>query len=136
MSDNILSKFAARNTDPNRETGTDSDPDGSEDFGSFGWLRGQRERAVMIELRKKTGNILAIGYGWIERMEFDTASITLHAGNSKIVIKGRNLNAEARPQMRLFQGLTKHKVTFIQEADHAASVQADKKSVVVESLEW
>ena len=39
--------------------------DACEDLRSFGWLRGIRESAHMLELRKKTGNIVAIGYAWI-----------------------------------------------------------------------
>ena len=75
MTDSILSKYTNRPTtepdDPQLET---------EDIGSFGWLRGMRERTTMLELRKKDGNITAIGYAWIEKIEFDPShGITLHA---------------------------------------------------------
>ena len=61
-------------------------------------MRGVRDRAIMLELRRKNGNVLAIGYGWLERAEFDPSEgITLHLVGQKIRIKGRNLNDEARP---------------------------------------
>ncbi len=137
MNDSVLNRFTANAREPVRDAAIDADADGSEDFGAFGWLRGpSRERAVMLELRKKSGNIMAIGYGWIDRMEFDATRIILHVGKNEVLIKGRNLNTETRPQVRLFQGLARHRVTYIQEADHAMSLQAEKKEVVVEAIEW
>lgn len=80
-------------------------------------LRGMRERATMLELRKKDGNITAIGYAWIEKIEFDPSEgITIHALGQQVKIKGRNLNAEVRPGVSLFQGLTRHRVPWIQES--------------------
>jgi len=65
----------------------------------------------MLELCKKSGNLTAIGYSWIGRMEFNpTDGITSHVHGDKIHIKGRNLNAEARPEVRLFQGIARHRV--------------------------
>ncbi len=131
MSDRVLSKYLGRKDEGDIEGApSEASPDGTEDLGAFGWLRGQRERAVMIELRKKTGDIIAIGYGWIDKIEFNPSQgITLHCGRQTIKITGRNLNAEARPQVRLYQGLTRHRVPWIQEADHAADLRADKKAV-------
>ena len=133
MSDSILNRFTSRHGDNMHEADSDAN---SDDFGSFGWMRSQRDRAIMLELRKKTGSILAVGYAWIERMEYEPSEITLCIGDSKIIISGRNLNAEARPQVRLFQGLTKHKVSFIQEANQSGELYADKKAVVIESIIW
>lgn len=111
MTDSILSKYTNRPTtepdDPQLET---------EDLGSFGWLRGMRERATMLELRKKDGNITAIGYAWIEKIEFDPShGITLHTLGQQIKIQGSNLNAELRTGVRLFHGLAQHKVTWVEE---------------------
>jgi hypothetical protein len=137
MSDRVLSKYLNR-TGENSIAADAIEPeaDGSEDLGAFGILRGQRDRAIMLELRRKTGDILAIGYGWIEKIEFVPSLITLHLPGQKILIKGRNLNVEARPQVRFFQGLTRHRVCWVQEAEQSAILQADRKSVVVEAIEW
>jgi hypothetical protein len=137
MSGNLLEKYTGRAAPSGNESDAISEPDGTEDLGVFGWLRGNRERAVMLELRKKDGNVLAIGYGWIERIEFDPSSgITLHCSGQKIMIKGRNLNAEARAQVRLFQGLTRHRVPWVQEADRSAAMQAGDDAILVEAIQW
>lgn len=117
MSDSLLNKYTRPQTEPD-------DPQlETEDLGSFGWLRGMRERATMLELRKKNGNITAIGYAWIERIEFDPSEgITIHALGQSIKIKGRNLNVECRPQVRLFDGLARHRVAWIRELPGACDL--------------
>lgn len=110
MSDSLLNKYTRPQTEPD-------DPQfETEDLGSFGWLRGMRERATMLELRKKDGNITAIAYAWIEKIEFDPSEgITIHALGQQVKIQGRNLNAEVRPGVSLFQGLTRHRVPWVGE---------------------
>lgn len=110
MSDSLLNKYTRPTTEPD-------DPQlETEDLGSFGWLRGMRERATMLELRKKDGNITAIGYAWIEKIEFDPSEgITIHALGQKVQIQGRHLNSEVRPGVSLFQGLTCHRVPWVGE---------------------
>ena len=111
--------------------------EGAEDFGSFGWLRGIRDRAVMLELRKANGNIMAIGYAWLERAEFNPSEgITLHGVGAKIRIKGRNLNAEVRPTIRLYEGITRHRVPWIQEAGESEKWAANVGATEVERIEW
>jgi hypothetical protein len=111
--------------------------EGTEDLGAFGFLRGRTDRAEMLELRKKTGNIRAIAYSWIQKVDFDpSAGITIHAGDEKIVIKGRNLNALGREQISLLGGVIRHRVPWISESDQSGTLQAEKTSVVVEAIEW
>jgi hypothetical protein len=138
MTDRILDKYGGHKTpDDDNDIIESTDADAAEDLGGFGWLRGIRDRAWMLELRKKDGNILAVGYGWLERAEFDpSAGIKLHISGRIIQIKGRNLNAEARPQLRLFQGIARHRVPWIQEADEPASIEADAEATVIDSIEW
>jgi len=137
MNDRILQKYTGRNGEPIIDAGGAEESETTSDLGAFGWLRGVRDRAIMLELRKKNGNVLAIGYGWLERVEFDPSDgITLHLVGQKIRIKGRNLNGDARPQVRLFQGITQHKVAWIQEADGPTVLQAGKSATVIEQIEW
>jgi hypothetical protein len=140
MSDRILQRYVARigmATDPETALPAESEGDDAESFGCFGWVRGVRDRAICLELRKKTGKVLAIPYAYISRMEFEPSGvIRLGCGGESITITGRNLNGEVREQVRLFQGLTRHRVPWIQEADRAVTMQAEKNSVVVESVEW
>ena len=91
----------------------------------------------MLELRKKNGNIVAVGYSWLERVEFDPSEgIMLHVVGQKIRIRGRNLNGEIRQNVRLFQGITRHKVPWIQEADEPAKLQAGRSATVIEKIEF
>jgi hypothetical protein len=114
-----------------------SEADACDDLGAFGWLRGIRDRAVMLELRRKDGSIVAIGYGWLDRIEFDPSEgITLSAAGQKIRIKGRNLNAAVRPSVRLFEGIARHRVTWITEADRSVGLQAGDHETVVDAIEW
>ena len=137
MSDKLLERYTGRRTSPDSETDGGAEADGSEDMGAFGWLRGPKERAVMLELRKKNGNIVAVAYGFVDRVEFNPSEgITLRCGQMSIRIRGRGLNSEIRSQIRLFQGITRHKVPWITEADHSSALQAKNNTVVIESIEW
>lgn len=130
----LLQKYVNQKGDSPAETGSEPEPD---DLGAFGLLRGTRERAIMLELRKKNGNVRAIGYAWLERAEFDpSGEITLVAAGQKIRLIGRNLNAEIRPNVRLYQGITRHRVIWVQEADEPASMQAGKGETLIERIEW
>jgi len=102
MSDKILERYTGRRSSTESETDGGSEADGSEDLGAIGWLRGPRERAIMLELRKRTGDIVAIAYGYINKIEFSPSDgITLHCGPQQIKIRGRNLNGEIRPAVRV-----------------------------------
>lgn len=131
----ILQKYSPRIGDP--ALGDAVDADAPDDLGSFGWLRGIRDRAVMLELRKKDGNVLAIGYGWLERVEFNPSEgITLSIVGQKIRIKGRNLNAEVRQSVRLFEGITRHRVPWVREADEPESMETNDLATFIESIDW
>jgi hypothetical protein len=137
MSDKILQKFAAKAGEKAANLAIADEPDIVDDLGTFGWLRGMHERAVMLELRKTNGNILAVGYGWLERAEYNPSEgITLHVVGRQIRIRGRNLNAEVRPLVRLFQGITRHRVPWVQEISELAAMRAGKGETVVEAIEW
>lgn len=108
----------------------------TDDLGAFGWLRGSKDRTVMLELRRRNGNITGLGYSWLERAEFDPSQgITLYFLGKTVKIIGSNLNAEVRPNVRLFAGILRHRVTWIQEADQAAAMRAGKDVTVVERID-
>ena len=129
-------KYATRFSDEAVASAT-SDAEGTENLGAFGFLRGSRDRAEMLELRQKTGNIRAIGYGWIEKVDFDpSAGITLFVGSETIRIRGRNLNVLASQQVSLLGAIIRHRAPWIGEADQSTALQSDKTAVVVEKIEW
>jgi hypothetical protein len=135
MSDKILQKYMAKAAEKVVAPEVTDETEAADDLGAFGWLRGVRDRAIMLELRKKDGNIVAIGYSWLERVEFDRSEgITLYVMGQKIGIKGRNLNGEVRPNVRLFQGIVRHKVPWIQEAEPTAGLRAERQATIVEDI--
>ena len=144
MSDSsILDRFTAvgrlgRADGPEPPTAPKPEPDAdaADDLGCFGYLRGQRERAVMLQLRRRTGEVMAVAYGYIERIGYDPSEgITLHLGGQKIVIRGTSLNAEVRPNVRLFEGLTRHRVGWVREAnDELGGVKSTLPTI--RTIDW
>jgi hypothetical protein len=113
------------------------DAEDLEDRGAYGFLRGVRDKSQMLELRKKSGNIRAIGYGWIEKVDFDPSSgLTLYCGAETIRIKGRNLNGVGGHPISLLGGIIRHRVPWIAESDQSSVLTADKETAVVEKIEW
>jgi hypothetical protein len=137
MSDKFLHHRPGRLIEDRLDPTPSPDSGGVDDFHSFGWLRGIRERATMLELRKKSGDVIAIGYSWIERVEFNpTEGITLHVHGDKVQIKGRNLNAEVRPEVRLFQGIARHRVAWVRETDRPGRLKVGEEATIVEEIVW
>src|SRR5580698_3115357 len=127
MSAKFLQRFAAKSGATPTSVPTPDEPGVVDDCGAFGCLRG-RERAIMLELRKTNGNILAVALSYLERASFDPSDcITLHFGNLRIRIHGRNLNAGPN---RLFQRIVEHRVAWIQEVSQAAMLRADRGAAV------
>lgn len=135
MIDKILDKYGARDAGANDNEACEESA--VDDLGSFGFLRGSRERATMLELRKKDGGILAVAYGYMDKAEFDPSDgITLHLAGQQVRIKGRNLNGEVHPKVRLFEAICRHRVPWLREADEPELLAASDKAAVIESIEW
>ena len=136
MSDSVIrSRYATRVSDDGHLADVHVEAEPWDDLGCFSHLRGIRDRATMLALRRRTGNVVAIGYAWLEQADFDPSEgITLHLLGRTIRIRGRNLNAEVRTGMRLFEGITRHRVAWIQEADDAEILAAGADATVVERI--
>lgn len=135
MTDRLLDKYTKDGM--RHESDSESAGDGPEEIGCFGWLRGIRDRAIMLELRKKNGHCMAIGYGWIERVEYDPDhGITLHLANHTVRITGSGLNTEIRPAMRLYDGIVRHRVSWVREASRSESLGNSQNGVWIDLLEW
>jgi hypothetical protein len=135
MDKSILQKYTRKDEDPSASNVHDLDF--ADDLGAFGWQRGLRDRCLMLELRKKGGNVLVLGYAWLHRIDFDPSEgLTLWFAGQKVVIRGRNLNAEVRPTVRLLDGLTRHRVPWIREASQADIMEVPDGQCLVESILW
>ena len=105
MYDDVLNRYASRLGARAGEPDV-AELDAGDDLGCFGWLRGGRDRAVSLVLRKKSGSSLALSYAFIERIEIDPLSgITIAAGRTTVRVQGRSLNREVRPMVRRFDGI-------------------------------
>lgn len=140
MTDSALQRYAwGRGGKPEEppEGGSINDNEDELDLGSFGWMRGVRDRALMLEFRSKDGRSIALDYGWLRKVEFDPSDgVTLHFDGQVVRIVGRNLNKEIRPNVRLMRGLLAHRVPWIQEATEANALRAGDHSVVIEGFRW
>lgn len=137
MIDKILDRYGGRDRGDGENDNEVREECAIDDFGTFGFLRGSRERATMLELRKKEGGILAVAYGYIEKAEFDPSDgITLHSAGQKIRVRGRNLNREIDPKVRLFEAICRHRVPWLREVDEPENFAAGESNVIVESIEW
>lgn len=117
MSDSPLNRFLNRT--PGQLADDSSDLEGAEEHGCFGFLRGVRDRSVMVELRKRTGQVKAFGYAWLESAEFDpTDGIALYFPGTVVRIRGANLYQPVGCQDRrfsLFGGILWHRVPWVEE---------------------
>lgn len=140
--ENLLERYVRKPSETGHANGsTDSasaDGEGAEDFGCFGFLRGVRDRALMLELRKKDGSTLAIAYAFIERIAYNPDApedgITIHAAGQKIRIVGRNLDSATPAGVRLFGAIVRHRVPWIAESTQSASIASASGAVTVESI--
>ena len=111
--------------------------DEAETLGCFGLLRGSRERAVALELRRRSGEVLAVPYGYVARLEYTPqGGILLCCGSETVRIRGRNLNHEVRPRVTLFGGLARQAVTWVCEADRSLDLAGGGDAVLIEAIEW
>lgn len=136
MPDSLVEKYAKRASEPSSEPSHEPEVIES-DLGCFGWLRGVKERSLMLELRKKDGHVLALGYAWLERVEYEPEKgIVLHTPGRTVKIIGSGLCQEARQGVSLFAGLIRHRVPWIKETDRAKLVMREGAAVSVECIEW
>jgi hypothetical protein len=134
MKGNLLEKYTI--TRPEEAAKPDEQEETSEDLGAFGYLRGVRDRALMLEIRFKDGRRRALGYAWLHDVEFDpSVGMTLHFGSRKVKIIGRNLNREISSSHYLFDAIVRHRVPWIKEADAPAAMQAARDDLVVDAIE-
>lgn len=132
MSDSILDRLTGRGDIPTRTT----DDQEMEDLQSFGWLRGVRDRAVMLELRHLNGNITCYGYAWLEKAVLDPSEgITLHFGGKTVRIIGRQLNGMVRPNISLFSGIVRHKVPWIRESEFGDAASGQNDATIVDDIQ-
>lgn len=118
-----------------RREGDVQDGSDVEDLGSYGLLRGVRDRCSAIEFRKRDGSILAVSYPLIEQFLFSpNDGITLRAAGREIRIRGQHLNHGSAKQS-LFTALTRGRAQWVAEQSRVSLPGPDGKTVI-ESITW
>jgi hypothetical protein len=134
VTDRLLDKYTKRGDASSSAT---SDLDDAENLGCFGWLRGVRDRAIMLELRKKDGSAMAFAYAWLERVECQPdLGLILHFPGRSVVLKGSGLNTETRPTVRLFDGIVRQRVAWIRESGGSEFLNTLGQPCLIESIDW
>lgn len=136
MNDRLTQKLAG--TIASQLDAATVDPDAADDLGSFGLLRGVRERAQMLVLRRASGDQLAVSYACIDRIEFNPSEnrITLHGVGKEIRIRGRHLATAVRGEVSLFEVLARHRVPWVREAGQCEQLTVATGSCVILSIDW
>ena len=138
MSDSVLKRY----TGPRSPLGAREDPfevgdDVIDDIGCFGWLRGLRERAPMLEFLRKDGRSVAYDYSLLRKVSFDPSEgITLHFDGEKVRIEGRSLGDESTPGIQLLRGIQNRRVPWVRELSEAELLVAAEGGTVVERFEF
>lgn len=138
MSDNELLRKMGLSAESAKRGGSDTDEELK--GRCFGFLRGQRDRALNIEFRRlKAGDSITFPYSWLGPTRFDpNVGVLLVFAASEtygVRIRGRNLNSSHPDGLSFFErGLLRHRITFVSEAGshEADSTQTD---CIVERIE-
>jgi hypothetical protein len=101
---------------------------------AFGYLHGVRYRTPMLELRTKEGGSIAFSYSLLDRASFDPShGVWLCFPGTEVRLTGRGLNDPVERDVRLYEWLLRHRVTWIQEASRADAME-DRNSTIGESI--
>lgn len=139
MSDSseFLKKFSFHNTTVLDAKNLDSSDDDDELAGRcFGYLRGQRDRALNLEFRRlKEGDSVSFPYSWLGPTRFDPSLgillLFVAAETYGVRIRGHNLNTLLDGGVCLYdRGLLRHRVTFVSEMSNAECRSAGNDCVV------
>lgn len=132
MSDSILEKYRLHVRPEPESVSTD---EGLDDLGTFGFLRGSRDRALMLEFRFSDGSIVALGYSWLEQVAFNPSEgITLQFGRRTVKITGQNLDRAFLRNLQLVNGILRHRIPWLRESDHAEIMEASPEAVLIENI--
>lgn len=119
-----------------RDRPDDTDP--VEAVGNFfGLLRGHRERAISLEIRKRDGVVLAIPYSRYDQALFDPSEgVFIKFGEQTIRLLGTNLGRELRPNISLITALATHRLAWVREAGKSETLGLTRNQPVVVEVTW
>ena len=103
-------------------------------LGAFGYLRGVRDRALMLELRLKDGCVHALSYSLLDRATLDPSDgLRLRFVGQEVHITGQRLN-DRSSGIGLFEAIVRHRATWIQEASRADTFAPSAFGPLIEAI--
>jgi hypothetical protein len=125
-----------------RRLSTDTTPTETEEeaCAAFGYLRGIRDRALMIELRYRDGNSDFYPYSWLGPWRYNPSAGLLlkFTGDvtTLVLIQGSNLDALVNGSMNLIdRGIARQRILWIREMDEDALRVAAKEQPTIDHIE-
>jgi hypothetical protein len=119
--------------------GTASKEDDEDACAAFGFLRGLRDRAVMLEFRFANGNSLSLPYSWLGPIRYDPSlgMLLRFVGDlvHVVLIEGSNLNVSIDGGVSLYdRGILRHRVTWIREMPRERRSGASENGISIEGI--
>ena len=115
--------------------GVDQDQEEVTDYGLVGWHRGVRDRALFIDFWRRTGECISLPYALLEKVIYNPSeSITLIYMGAKVTIKGSRLDQPLHGTATLRDGIVRHRVMWVREADRDLATFGDNKLLRIESI--
>lgn len=122
--------------DTRRSTPKEPEEESEEDFGSFGYLRGIKERSIMLEFRFLNGNTEAMPYHSLERLVYNPSEgLLLQFHDGKIRLKGQKFNTVQSNGIVFLQALLRNRITWVQESDELKAKILDPNRVIFSKIE-
>jgi len=114
----------------------DEDVDTLEDCGSFGFLRGTRDRSLMIDFRYLSGSHDSFSYATLERVSYEpTEGMTLFFLGVQVQLIGRNLATAQASGVSLLEAIQRHRVPWIRQVEELRGQFFSPTAVVVTQIE-
>jgi hypothetical protein len=107
---------------------------------AFGFLRGQRDRALMVEFRLATGDTVAFPYNLLGPIRYNpsTGLLLRFAGDvvTLVLIRGSNLAAavDGGSVNLTDRGLHRHRVVWVREMDVGEVAAAGRSEPTVDAI--
>lgn len=109
-----------------KRSGTPSEPvpESSDDYQAAGPVSGNRPPEIMLELRVKSGDSLALGYAYLLSAEWNRSEgIILEFTTHTIRLAGRNLR-------EVYRAIVAHRLPYVRELSTRDDEEPDDSAVV------
>lgn len=107
-----------------------------DDCGAFGFLRGTRDRALMIDFRFQNGTCEGFATATLDRVIYTPSEgLVLRFLGVQVVLHGRNFAAPQPSGVSLLQALHRHRVPWVREVEELRGQFYPPDAVVVTRIE-